>query len=400
MKPNTEDKGIILICDGDGLVSQVVRDDLGLSACVPAGSPVGELVDTAARGKLDEFWTELRTREAAFDWEITVLIDGMFQPLHFAGARLPIGYLILAARSRNGLTQLNEELMRINNEQTNVARATAKELSLAMGRGVERDDSIYEELSRLNNDMANLQREMAKKNSELQKLNEQKNRFLGMAAHDLRNPLGVILNYSEFLEAEAWTVLNEEQREFVTTIKETSEFMLRMVTDLLDVAAIEAGQLQLDRRPVDLAGLILHNVTVNRVLSARKEIAVELEPVPVLPPISLDAGKIEQVLNNLISNAVKFSHRGTIVRVRLTFADGMVTVAVQDQGQGIPAADLPKLFKPFSKTSVRSTAGEQSTGLGLAIVRRMIEGHGGRIWVESEQGKGSTFSFTLPVSPT
>jgi len=399
MKPNTEDRGVVLICNDEGMVSRVVRDDLGLAGRVPAGSPVEALVDPAAREKFAGFWAELQASEAVFDWEITVLIDGKFQPLHFAGARLEVGHLVMAAGSRNGLTQLNEELMRINNEQTNAARAMAKELALALGRGAAVDDSIYEELSRLNNDMANLQREMAKKNAELQKLNEQKNRFLGMAAHDLRNPLGVILVYSEFLEAEASEVLNEEQREFVTTIKETSKFMLRMVTDLLDVAAIEAGQLQLDLQPVDLAQFVLRNVTLNRVLAARKDIAVELEPVSSLPPISLDAGKIEQVLNNLISNAVKFSHPGTTVRVRLTLADGVATVAVQDQGQGIPAADLPKLFKPFSQTSVRSTAGEQSTGLGLAIVRRMVEGHGGRIWVESEQGKGSTFFFTLPVSP-
>ena len=208
----------------------------------------------------------------------------------------------------------------------------------------------------------------------------------------------MILSYAEFLEAEAFDVLNEEQREFVTTIKGTSEFMLRLVTDLLDVTAIEAGQLKLDRQPADLGRLIQHNVTLNRVLAAKKDIAVEFDVPAACPPLSFDAGKMEQVMNNLIGNAVKFSHRGTQVRVRLTTAPDMVTVAVADRGQGIPAADLPKLFKPFSKVSVRSTDGEQSTGLGLAIVRRIVEGHGGRIWVESQVGQGSTFFFTLPVA--
>jgi len=104
------------------------------------------------------------------------------------------------------------------------------------------------------------------------------------------------------------------------------------------------------------------------------------------------------VLNNLIGNAVKFSHRGTRVRVRLTATASAVTVAIQDQGQGIPAADLPLLFKPFARVSVRSTAGEQSTGLGLAICRKVIEGHGGSIRVESEVGRGSTFIVTLPIA--
>jgi len=261
-----------------------------------------------------------------------------------------------------------------------------------------RDTRLYDDLSRVNNDLATLEREMVKKNVELAKLNEQKDRILGVVAHDLRNPLGVILTYSEFLEAEASDVLNAEQRQFVAAIKETSEFMLHMVTDLLDITAIEAGHLNLDRQPTDLGLLVLRNVTLNRVLAARKEIEVKLDPVPALPPIALDSGKIEQVLNNLIGNAVKFSGRGSLVRVVLTLSKEFVTVAVTDQGPGIPASDLPQLFKPFGKASVRSTEGEQGTGLGLAIVHNIVDGHGGHIWVESEVGKGSTFSFTLPVA--
>ena len=398
MIPGPEDRGIVLVCNRDGTVQRIVRDDLGLAARVPVGGHVNDLVDPGVREKIGGFLAELQTREAAYDWEITVPLDGTLQPLHFAGVRLEPGYLVVAAASRHGLTNLNEELMRINNEQTNLVRSTAKELSRVVEQRAERDDSVYEELSELNNEMANLQRELAKKNAELEQLNQQKNRLLGMAAHDLRNPLGVISTYAEFLETEAAAVLNEEQREFVTTIKETSEFMLRMVTDLLDVSAIEAGQLNLNRQPADLAHLIQRNATLNGVLAAKKDITVAFDPPAALPPLAFDVGKIEQVLNNLIGNAVKFSHRGTAVRVRLTSTPELVTVAVQDQGQGIPAKDLDKLFKPFSKTSVRTTGGEQSTGLGLAIVRRIIEGHGGRIWVESEVGQGSTFFFTLPVA--
>lgn len=294
------------------------------------------------------------------------------------------------------MTDPNEELMRINNEQTNALRSATKELSMEIEKRAGRDDSIYEELTRLNNEMANLQREMAKTNAELNELNAQKNRLLGMAAHDLRSPLGVILVYSEYLETEAAAVLDEEQREFVTTIKDTSEFMLRMVSDLLDVTSIEAGQLNLERRPADLCRLIRRSVTLNRVLASKKEIAVRFEAPAVSPEINIDAGKIEQVLNNLIGNAVKFSHRGTQVTVRLSATSEAVTVAVHDQGQGIPAGDLSKLFRPFSKASVRSTGGEPCTGLGLAIVRRIVEGHGGRIRVESEVGRGSMFCFTLP----
>ncbi len=259
------------------------------------------------------------------------------------------------------------------------------------------DAQMFDELSRLNNEFANLQRDVVKKNVELARLNELKNRVLGMAAHDLRSPLSVIIGYAEFLEADAFDSLHERHREFVTTIRETSEFMLRMVSDLLDVSAIEAGRLTLDRQPTDLVQLTRRNVTRNALLAGRKGIAVVMDESPTVLTMALDRGKIEQVLNNLVSNAVKFSHPPSTVRVSLSCSAGFVTLAVNDEGQGIPEADLTKLFKPFSKTSVRTTAGEQSTGLGLAIVRNIVEGHGGRITVASEPGRGSTFSVILPL---
>ncbi|MDQ3212803.1 MAG: ATP-binding protein [Acidobacteriota bacterium] len=260
------------------------------------------------------------------------------------------------------------------------------------------DSALFEALSRVNNELATLHRDMAQKNVELAHLNQIKNRALGVAAHDLRNPLGVVLSYSAFLESEIGETLTIQQREFLVSIREASEFMLRMVTDLLDVSAIEAGELRLERAPTDLAALVRRTVSRNSIFAVRKRIAVEMALAPGLPPLSIDAGKIEQVMNNLIGNAVKFSHQNTRIDVSLNVGPAFVTVAVRDQGQGIPESDVPKLFKPFSRTSVRATGGEQSTGLGLAIVRNIIEGHGGQIRVESTVSKGSTFSFTLPMA--
>jgi signal transduction histidine kinase len=218
-----------------------------------------------------------------------------------------------------------------------------------------------------------------------------------MAAHDLRNPLGIIQVYSEFLETEAAPTLSVEHRKFITTIKETCEFLMRMVSDLLDVSAIESGLLRLDRKASDLPALIAHNVALNGVLAGPKRIAVEFDPPHDFPEVSLDPEKIGQVLNNLIGNAVKFSHPGTSVRVTLGQEDGAARIAVEDQGQGIPEEELGNLFKPFATASIRGTAGEKSTGLGLAIVRRIVEGHGGIIGVTSRPGIGSKFFFTLPL---
>ena len=272
---------------------------------------------------------------------------------------------------------------------------TDSEATLRLRARADHDDRLYDDLSRLNNDLATAQRELAKSNAELDRLNIQKNELLGIAAHDLRNPLQVILTYSHFLLEEA-SDLAPEHREFVRTIRSSSRFMLRLVDDLLDVARIEAGTLDLDLAPVDLDALVEHNVALNRVLAEPKGIRIELRREGRLPELVLDAAKIEQVLNNLIGNAVKFSPPGSTVEVRLAAGEDGVTLSVRDQGDGIKPEELESLFRPFQKGRNRSTAGEKSTGLGLAIVKRIVEGHRGEIRVESAPGEGSVFHVRLP----
>jgi signal transduction histidine kinase len=230
----------------------------------------------------------------------------------------------------------------------------------------------------------------------LRSLNEQKNKFLGMAAHDLRNPIGGILGYSEMLLEDE---LADEQRTVVSKIESSSKFMLRLLNDLLDISQIESGKLELNLELCDVAGLVRQNIELNRIIAAKKQIGIELDLAPDLPVITADPAKFEQVLSNLVSNAIKYSFPGTQARVSLARHEDGVKVSVRDQGQGIPAEELSKVFQEFEKTSVKSTAGEKSTGLGLAIVKRIVEGHGGAIGVESTVGEGSTFWFTLPLLP-
>ena len=235
-------------------------------------------------------------------------------------------------------------------------------------------------------------------NIELGKLNELKNQLLGMAAHDLRNPLSVILSCSDFLLDDASESLTEEQhRSFLRRIKDNTEFMARLIDDLLDVSRIESGKLELDVKPTDLVGLVEHNLELNRMLARAKDIELVFAPESAMPEVPLDGQRIEQVLNNLVSNAVKFSQSGTRIEVGIARQNGSVVVSVQDQGQGIPAGELGKLFRPFARTCVQSTGGEKCTGLGLAIARKIVEGHHGRIWVDSEVGKGTTFRFAVPA---
>jgi signal transduction histidine kinase len=194
-------------------------------------------------------------------------------------------------------------------------------------------------------------------------------------------------------------LLSEEDLEFLSIIQSSSEFMLHMVEDLLDVSAIESGRLNLNLQPTDLSALVEHNVMLNRVLAEKKQIHLSFQATGDLPTSLLDPAKIEQVLNNLISNAVKFSYPASSVAIRVCKDQDRALISVKDEGQGIPADEIDKLFKWFGKTSIKGTKGEGSAGLGLAIARRIVLGHQGTIWVESEAGKGSTFYVSLPIQP-
>ncbi|MGK3995581.1 ATP-binding protein [Sorangium sp. So ce1024] len=266
-------------------------------------------------------------------------------------------------------------------------------------------------LEESNRQLLQMHEELAAKNAELVRLNEEKNRFVGMAAHDLRNPLGVILGYSDFMlmthrRGEPSSLLREGGVEIVEMIRTSSKFMLSLINDLLDVSMIELGKLNLDRKSTDLVQLVESNVALNMVLAGQKSMKLVVESDEGVPRVDVDVHKLEQVLNNLISNAIHYSPPGTTIRVRVQSATapegadggGEVIVSVQDEGPGIAPEDIGKLFRPFGRARTVSTGGERSTGLGLAIAQRIVEGHGGRIWVESVVTKGATFFVALPVS--
>jgi two-component system, sensor histidine kinase and response regulator len=240
--------------------------------------------------------------------------------------------------------------------------------------------------------------ELRLKNAELAHANDEKNRFLGIAAHDLRNPLSVVLGYTELMLAEDAGPISDDQRDVLGSVRSSIEFMLGLIHDLLDLSMIQSGAIRLDLHRTDLVALIRKTVMTNHVVADKKKIAIEFRPQCQLDPMVIDRRKFEQVLHNLLSNAIKFSHPGTSVEVRVEREDDQAIISVSDQGVGIPHGEVDTLFRPFQKTSAQSTGGERSTGLGLAIVRNIIESHGGRIWCESEVGRGSVFRISLPIT--
>ena len=390
--------GFALLCGREGMIEQVVRDDLGLGDMAPEGRLFIDLMDSGSRIKSMNFLLDIKSKEVAFDYQLNVWTGDTLRTLSFVGVRLKDKLLVIAANDQDEAVEFTKNLQDINNQQANVIRQLMKEkIELPRGSAQEHNFS-YNDLSALNNELINLQRELARKNAELERVNDLKNQFLGMAAHDLRNPLAIIHTQSKLLIDRTSDNLPPRYLKFLNNIHTTAQFMLRLVEDLLDVSKIESGKLDLNLQNFNLVELAEKNVELNQVLADRRNIRLHLDNRADSIYIQGDWHKLEQVFNNLISNAIKFSPSGASIRIMLEVSDERAMVSVEDKGQGIPPENLDQIFQPFQKTMTSESTEEKGTGLGLNIARRIIEGHQGEIWVESEEGAGSAFKFTLPLA--
>jgi signal transduction histidine kinase len=264
---------------------------------------------------------------------------------------------------------------------------------------VEEQARLRTEVLALNRDLNNLSRQLHLANAELRELNQLKNQFLGMAAHDLRKPVGVVMTYTEFVLDEAGEALSDEHRKFLRTSLTACGDMKRLIDDFLDLAVIESGKLRLKLAPTTVAAILEGALEVSRLAAARKKVTLLADPVPN-GAVWVDAPKLQQVLLNLVGNAVEHSQAGQRVWVSSQRHGPELLFAVRDEGPGISPEDQLRLFQPFSRASTGKTGGERSLGLGLQIARQIVQAHGGRIWVESVPGQGSTFRISLPLSTT
>ena len=244
-------------------------------------------------------------------------------------------------------------------------------------------------------DLTLLKIQLESQNEELQNVLAQKNLFMGIVVHDLRNPISAILGISEIIAEQ----VSDDLKSLPKLISEASASMLELVNSLLDISEIESGKLTLNKSNLDYVQFVDSTVRLNQILASNKNITIQEAFNIKECYVDIDKGKIEQVLNNLLSNAVKYSNPNKTITVKLSVSDGVVLTQVIDQGLGIPHDEIPNVFQYFKKTSVHPTANEKSHGLGLAIAKKIVEGHGGNIYVTSQVGVGSTFEFTLPVLP-
>lgn len=233
---------------------------------------------------------------------------------------------------------------------------------------------------------------------ELRLLNEKKNEFLGLAAHDLRNPLNVIINRTGLIlrHAKNGSYPSQECVEDLGRIQLSAEQMRQMIGELLDISSIESGKMKLNLHWEKLANLLTESVLFYRRIAEEKSIQLTVEENLTLPDVLIDRSRTLEVLDNLLSNAIKFTYPGGSVRITAEPRGKAVWVHIADTGQGLDDEDLKEIFKSYRKLSARPTGGESSTGLGLAIVKKIVEAHGGNVHVTSRKGMGSTFSFSLP----
>jgi PAS domain S-box-containing protein len=244
--------------------------------------------------------------------------------------------------------------------------------------------------------LAEANQELELRNREIERANRLKSEFLASMSHELRTPLHTIIGFSELLGEEIQGPLNEKQKRFVSHIHKDSLHLLALINDILDLSKIEADRLELRPEPFDFAGVVMESLVSVRALAELKALIIETAlDVPVA--IEADRLRVKQILVNLLSNAVKFTPEGGRVHVTANIEADMLAVSVTDTGVGIPKEEHESIFDKFHQVGVTTKGVREGTGLGLPITRRLVEQHGGTMNVESEPGRGSRFTFTIPL---
>jgi len=241
--------------------------------------------------------------------------------------------------------------------------------------------------------------EIQEKTGQLEIANRHKSEFLANMSHELRTPLNAVIGFSEVLLERMFGEINPKQEEYLQDILSSGKHLLSLINDILDLSKIEAGRMELEAQPFDLPSALDNALTLIRERAARNSIGLVVHVDPGIGEIMADERKIKQVLLNLLSNAVKFTPEGGKITMSAALNGAAVEVSVADTGIGIAAEDQQAIFEEFRQVGSDYARKREGTGLGLALARRLVELHGGTLTVASEPGKGSTFTFTIPVRP-
>jgi signal transduction histidine kinase len=249
--------------------------------------------------------------------------------------------------------------------------------------------SLAANVNRMNDELRRLY-------GELEAASRHKSEFLANMSHELRTPLNAIIGFSQVLRQRLFGEVNEKQEEYLDDILSSGNHLLALINDVLDLSKVEAGQIELEQAPFSLREALEYGVVMVRERASRGGVQLSLQLAPEIELVRGDERRLRQVLFNLLSNAVKFTPEGGRITVATARHEEEVQISVTDTGPGIAAEDQQRIFEEFQQTEV-GIKQREGTGLGLALSKRLVELHGGRIWVESELGHGSRFVFTLPI---
>jgi signal transduction histidine kinase len=253
-----------------------------------------------------------------------------------------------------------------------------------------------DELGALAANVDRMNDELRRLYTELEAASQHKSEFLANMSHELRTPLNAIIGFTQVLSEEMFGRVNEKQAEYLDDILTSGQYLLSLINDVLDLSKVEAGQVELEVRPFSVREALERGVVMVRDRAAGDGVKVALAAGPDVDVVEGDERRIKQVIFNLLSNAVKFTASGGVVDVSADRVNGEVRIAVADSGPGVAAEDHARIFEEFQQAP-SGLDQREGTGLGLALSKRFVELHGGKIWLESEPGSGSTFVFTLPV---
>jgi signal transduction histidine kinase len=238
--------------------------------------------------------------------------------------------------------------------------------------------------------------ELARANVRIVQANDAKSRFLANMSHELRTPLNAIIGFADVLSQRMFGDLNEKQAEYVKDIVGSGRHLLALINDILDLSKVESGRMTLDPATFSLREALANGLIMVRERAAAHRIVLTLDIAPEVDLITADERKVRQVLFNLLANAVKFTPDGGRITVTAARDDREVRIAVADTGLGIALEDQARIFEEFTQTK-DGRQSDEGTGLGLTLAKGLVELHGGRIWVESQVGKGTTFTVALPL---
>ena len=365
----------IMQVDAEGriiLLNRVTEDMFGYSRDELLGQPVEVLIPQELHARHAEHRAHYRKHPMTRTMGSGLALEGIRKD----GSRFPVEISLSPSHSADGF------------RVTAIIRDTTERRVAE-----ERMRRVQEEYTQR---LAETNAELEMTNRELERANRLKSEFLASMSHELRTPLHTIIGFSELLGEELEGPLNEKQKRFVQHIHKDSLHLLELINDVLDISKIEADRLELRPEAFDFTALIAESLASVRSLADAKSHILETAS-DVSTAVEADRLRIKQILVNLLSNAIKFTPEGGRIRLEARVQDPFVMVSVSDTGVGIPAEEHESIFEKFHQVGATTKGVREGTGLGLAITKRLVEQHGGRIWVQSQPQQGSTFLFTLPM---